>query len=271
MSDPRPAEALHAGIPSSPADAPARSLPERVAFGIRAGTAVAGTGLAFGLCAAGLALRLPREGVIVRSARLWSRLVCGPLGIGLRVKGRERLHAHRPCVIVANHQSTLDVVFMAALFPPGTVIVGKDEIRGMPVVGRIYRATGNLFVDRSSPRSAHRTMQAAEAAVRDGRSLWIFPEGTWGSVPGRMLPFKSGAFRIAVATGAPVVPVVVSPLKPRVDLEGGRVLPSTLHVHVLEPIATAGMGEDDVQPLMRQAHARMQAEMDRLAGAAHEV
>jgi len=133
------------------------------------------------------------------------------------------------------------------------------------VVGRIYRATGNLFVERERPRSAHRALQEAEAAVRAGSSLWIFPEGTWGTVPGRLLPFKAGAFRLAVATGAPVVPVVIAPLKPHVDLEGGRIRRTAVHVQVLEPIPTAGLTEADVQPLLASTQARMQAELDRLA------
>ncbi|HET6764450.1 MAG TPA: lysophospholipid acyltransferase family protein [Longimicrobiaceae bacterium] len=248
----------------APATSP-RTLLERVSFGVRAGAAVAGTGVAFGVCAAGLAMRLPREGVVVRSARLWARLVCAPLGIRLRVHGRERLSAHRPCVIVANHQSALDVAFMAGIFPRGTVILAKEEVRAMPIVGRIYRATGNLFVERERPRNAHRALQQAEAAVRAGSSLWIFPEGTWGPEPGRLLPFKAGAFRLAVATGAPVVPVVIAPLKPRVDLEGGRIRRTVVHAQVLEPIPTAGMTDTDVQALLATTQQRMQAELDRLA------
>jgi lysophosphatidate acyltransferase len=245
--------------------APPRTLLERVSFGARAGAAVASTGVAFGVCAAGLAMRLPREGVVVRSARLWSRLVCGAVGVRLRVHGRERLTAHRPCILVANHQSALDIIFMSGLFPRGTVILAKEEVRAMPVVGRIYRATGNLFVERERPRSAHRSLQQAEAAVRAGSSLWIFPEGTWGTQPGRLLPFKAGAFRLAVATRAPLVPVVIAPLKPRVDLEGGRIRRTTVDVQVLDPIPTDGLTDDDVQPLLASTQARMQAELDRLA------
>jgi 1-acyl-sn-glycerol-3-phosphate acyltransferase len=79
-----------------------------------------------------------------------------------------------------------------------------------------------------------------------------------------MLAFKSGAFRLAVRTGAPIVPVVVAPLKPRVDLEGGRVRPSTIPIRVLPPIPTAGMTEDDVLPLLRHTRHRMDAALRRL-------
>jgi 1-acyl-sn-glycerol-3-phosphate acyltransferase len=259
-------------MPRSAPDAPLTNdagsgagLVERATFPFRAAAAVAGATAAFGICAAGLALRLPREPLVRRCSYLLSRMVCAPLGLRVRVRGRERLKAHRPCVIVANHQSMLDIPVLARLFPAGTVIVGKDEIRHMPIVGRLYRATGNLFIDRSRPRSAHRTMQAAEQAVREGRSIWIFPEGTWGTEPGRMLPFKTGAFRLAVATGAPIVPVVVAPLKPGVDLEGGRVRPSTIRIRVLRPIPTAGLGEADVVPLLRETRHHMDAALRRLA------
>jgi 1-acyl-sn-glycerol-3-phosphate acyltransferase len=258
---------MRTSAPDTPANdaAPSAGLVERVTYPVRIAAALTGAAAAFGVCAAGLALRLPREPLILRSSRLLSRLVCAPLGLRLRVRGRERLRAHRPCVIVANHQSMLDVPVLAALFPPGTVIVAKDEIRGIPVVGRMYRATGNLFVDRSRPRSAHRTMRAAEDALRAGKSVWIFPEGTWGTEPGRMLGFKTGAFRLAAATGAPIVPVVVAPLKPAVDLEGGRIRPSTIRIRVLPPIPTAGLGEDDVVPLLRETRRRMETALRRLA------
>src|SRR5690606_14985900 len=97
-----------------------------------------------------------------------------------------------------------------------TVIIAKKEVRRYPVLGWLYAVTGNALIDRSNTRSAIRTLRRLERRMlRQGISVWIFPEGTWGREPGRLLPFKQGAFRMAISTGVPLVPVVVSPLSPK--------------------------------------------------------
>jgi 1-acyl-sn-glycerol-3-phosphate acyltransferase len=182
------------------------------------------------------------------------------------VRGAENLAAHRPCVFIANHQSLLDVPVLAGCFAPGSVVIAKKEIRSIPLFGWLYAVTGNLFIDRGNTARAVALLRAAEDAIRERRvAVWIFPEGTRSPVPGELLPFKKGGFRMAVATGAPLIPVVTSPLKPRSDIVRRRLDPNDVEVRVLEPIPTAGLGEDDVIPLMREAQRRMGAALAEMA------
>ncbi|HEX8360901.1 MAG TPA: lysophospholipid acyltransferase family protein [Longimicrobium sp.] len=182
------------------------------------------------------------------------------------VHGAEHLTAHRPCVFIANHQSLLDVPVLGVCFKPGSVVIAKKEIRSVPFFGWLYRVTGNLLIDRGNTAQSVGMLRAAEDAIRERRvAVWIFPEGTRSKVPGELLPFKKGGFRMAVATGVPLVPVVASPLKPHSDLVRRRLEPNRIDIRVLEPIPTAGLGEADIMPLMREAHSRMAAALAEMA------
>lgn len=182
------------------------------------------------------------------------------------VRGAEQLNAHRPCVFIANHQSLLDVPVLAVCFAPGSVVIAKKEIRSVPFFGWLYMVTGNLLIDRGNTAQSVGMLRAAEEAIRERRvAVWIFPEGTRSKVAGELLPFKKGGFRMAVATGAPLVPVVASPLKPRSDLVRRRLDPNDIEIRVLEPIPTAGLGEGDVTALMHRAQRRMGAALAEMA------
>ncbi len=182
------------------------------------------------------------------------------------VHGAEHLTAHRPCVFIANHQSLMDVPVLAVCFAPGSVVIAKQEIRTVPFFGWLYMVTGNLLIDRGNTAQSVGMLRAAEDAIRERRvAVWIFPEGTRSKVPGELLPFKKGGFRMAVATGVPLVPVVASPLKPHSDLVRRRLEPNHIDIRVLEPIPTAGLGEADIMALMREAHARMAAALAEMA------
>ena len=184
------------------------------------------------------------------------------------VTGSEHLQAHRPCIFLANHQSLLDVSVLARCFAPGSVVIAKKEIRSVPFFGWLYTSTGNLLIDRSNTAQSVGMLREAEDAIRErGVAVWIFPEGTRSTVPGELLPFKKGGFRMAVATGAPLVPVVASPLRPWSDLQRRRLDPNPVDIRVLEPIPTAGLTEADVVPLMDEARRRMAAALSEMAAA----
>lgn len=199
-------------------------------------------------------------------AQMMARLMRPALGLRTRVIGRERLLAHRPCIYVSNHQSMYDVPVLAELYPPETVVVGKRELRRIPFFGWLYTITGNVLIDRAdNPAAVGRLKEAAEAVLDRGVSVWIFPEGTRGKEPGRLLPFKKGAFYLAVETGAPLVPIVVQPLREIFDPARRLLRPATVEVRVLEPIPTAGLKEADVPALLERTQTAMQSaltEMD---------
>lgn len=210
--------------------------------------------------------RRDRSRVAADYAHLLGRLQRRVLGIRLEIHHRERLDAHRPAIILANHQSVLDVPILAELFDAGQVVIAKKELKNIPFFGWLYTVTGNILLDRGNREQAVESLRSAEEEIRRRKvAVWIFPEGTRGKEPGRLLPFKKGAFHMALHTGAPLIPVVVAPLAPELDLKRHRLRPRTVEIRVLEPIPTAGLTDDEVPALINEARHRMGAalaEMD---------
>lgn len=215
--------------------------------------------------------RRDRSRVARDYARMMVRLMRPALGLRTQVAGREHLVARRPCVYIANHQSMYDVPVLAELYPEDTVVIGKRELRQIPFFGWLYAVTGNILIDRKdNPSAVGRLREAEEAIMRRGVSVWIFPEGTRATEPGRLLPFKKGAFYMAVAASVPLVPIVVEPLTPFFDADRRHIRPGTLRIRILPPIETEGLTDADVPGLSELAHDRMQATLSELAATAHQ-
>ena len=211
-------------------------------------------------------LRRDRSRVASDYAHALTRLMRPGLGLTTEVRGREHLLAHRPCIYIANHQSMFDVPVLAELYGPGMVVIGKKELRSIPFFGWLYAVTGQVFIDRKdNPKAVGRLREAEQAILERRVSVWIFPEGTRGREPGRLLPFKKGAFHMAVATGAPLVPVVVEPVERFFSVTLRRARPGRIRVRVLEPIVPAGHDPDELRALAQE---RMQAALDELAATA---
>jgi 1-acyl-sn-glycerol-3-phosphate acyltransferase len=211
-------------------------------------------------------LRRDKSRVARDYARMMVRLMRPPLGLRTEVLGREHLTAHRPCVYVSNHQSMYDVPVLAELYPEGTVVVGKRELKWIPFFGWLYAVTGNILIDRAdNPSAVGRLREAEEAIGRRGVSVWIFPEGTRATEPGRLLPFKKGAFYMAVAARVPIVPIVAEPIARFFDAGRRHLRPGTVQVRVLDPIETTGLTEADVPALIARTRDRMQSALTAMA------
>lgn len=232
----------------------------RVMYYLRLGLAISAVGVAslYGILLA--LVRRDRSGVPRDYARMMRRLVHPILGLKVHAEGEEYLTSAQPCVYVVNHQSTFDVPVLSGLYPTGTVLVAKKELRSIPLFGWLYAATGNILIDRSHNARAVQRLREAEEAIRDrGVSVWMFPEGTRGRTPGRILPFKKGAFHLAVAAQVPIVPVVVSPVLELYNVSKKFIRSGSIQVRVLPPVPTAGMTEKDVPELTDDVHRRMSA------------
>ena len=186
------------------------------------------------------------------------------MGWRIEVSNRERLDDARPCVFVANHQSFLDVVTFGSIFPKRTVSAGKREIGRILIFGWFYRLSGNLVIDRGNPRDARDSLEEAARTIREESvSVWFMPEGHRNAGP-ELLPFKTGAFRLALAARVPIVPIVAEPLGVIADTERRLARPGVLRVTVLEPVPTDTPEPRTVSELAATVRSRMQEELDRL-------
>ena len=125
------------------------------------------------------------------------------------VSGAEHLYT-RPCVIIGNHQSELDVLLLGAIFPPYCSVTAKSSLKLVPFLGWFMALSGTVFIDRSNRQDALKAFEkAAEEMRRERQTVFIFPEGTRSYAKEPTLgAFKKGAFHLAIRAGVPVVPVV---------------------------------------------------------------
>ena len=174
--------------------------------------------------------------------------------IGFRVEciGRENLKKVRTngCIIAPNHVSAIDPVFIVVTrWGRRMVVFAKKELFEInALLAWFFRCCGAVCV-----RGTKDEMAAIEQTVekcRNGETLLIFPEGTrYKGEEGGVGEFKNGAFRIAVKTGVPVVPVAVTGARALFENNGNRCHPGRVHICILPPIRTAGMSKAEQKQL----------------------
>lgn len=184
-----------------------------------AGLRIAGeTGFAgYGWLLFGIATLMVWPGVMLIPKRRWrwryiglmARTLARLTGIPVRVQGREHLPPEgQASILVANHASYLDGVFLAATLPPGYRFVAKAELKGNFWSRVFLKRLGTEFVERfDQHRGADDAREIIDRA-RSGASFLYFAEGTFTRMPG-LLPFRLGAFETAVKVGIPIIPIVI--------------------------------------------------------------
>lgn len=166
-----------------------------------------------------------------------------------RTSGVRVRDPRRPYVVVANHESYADV-FLISHLPWEMKWLSKDTIFKIPVMGWMMSMAGDIRLKRGNRSSAAEAIAACRDRLAKRVSVMIFPEGT-RSRGAELLPFKDGAFRLAVETGTPILPVAVAGTRHAMAKGSFRFRRADALCHVLEPIPTQGMGIDDV-PALRE-------------------
>ena len=180
----------------------------------------------------------------------WSRGILNVTGVRLSVEGLDNIPKEGPCVFVANHRSYYDIPLLLASLDKPYGILAKEELEKIPLLSRWMKLLGCVFVQRNDVRASVRALNDATAIVESGRSFIIFPEGTrYKGEEGGAGEFKAGAFRIAVKTETPVVPVAISGARGLFEAHGNRTTPGTVRIRVLPPIQTAGMSRAEQKEL----------------------
>ncbi|TFK55431.1 1-acylglycerol-3-phosphate O [Heliocybe sulcata] len=210
------------------------------------------------MVAVGMSLIGRRFDVNFVTARSFYHLSSRVLGIKFVVESEEHLDT-RPAVFVGNHQSMLDIVYLGRIFPKRASIMAKKELQWSPLLGQYMTLSGAVFVDRGNNAKAVQSLtEAGELMKARHTSLWLFPEGTRSMREYHdMLPFKKGAFHLAVQAQIPVVPVVCENYW-RLYRKG--VFGSdTLKIKVLPPVSTEGLTTADIPDLVSRVRDSMVA------------
>ncbi|MFQ5767084.1 MAG: lysophospholipid acyltransferase family protein [Acidobacteriota bacterium] len=200
-------------------------------------------------------------------ARVWGRLLCWAAGVRVEVSGRAEIMPGCASVFIPNHASLLDVPALLLAIPVNFRVIAKRALFFIPVFGQALWAAGIIPIDRRNRSRAIISMGRAAGKIRRGQSVLVFAEGT-RSKNGRLLPFKKGAFIMAIQSGAPIQPVVVTGSRDLLPPGKWLARSGTIRVAFLRPIPTSGLTLHDRDRLMSCVFDKMQAA---LAGQGHPV
>ena len=245
--------------PAPPPRPPPEVPPAGVVAAVRFGLA-----WVWSLLIGGVALGMVQERepprVWATLAPLWGSFGLEIIGVKLRVLNPERLKG--PALFLVQHISFVDVLYVPAILPPETTFVIKEDLAKIPVFGWAIRAGGAVLLPRGQSAEAISRLNTAVARRAPGQSLAIFPEGTRGYT-GELLPFKRGAFHVALAARLPVV-VIGAAGPERLMPKGGWILrPGRVTVAVSEPISTEGWALETLAEHMEECRAVMEGERRR--------
>ncbi|KFQ31205.1 1-acyl-sn-glycerol-3-phosphate acyltransferase alpha, partial [Mesitornis unicolor] len=178
-------------------------------------------------------------------------------GIKLQVQGSEHLNTEGPYVIVCNHQASLDLLGMVEVIPDRCVPIAKKELMYLGTVGWACWLTGIIFIDRHRREDAIDVIsQTARTMRRENLRVLVYPEGTRN--PDKpMLPFKRGAFHLAVQAQVPIFPIVISPYRDFYSSKDKKFTTGTCTIRVLPRVETQGLSPKDVPELTEMVRQTM--------------
>jgi 1-acyl-sn-glycerol-3-phosphate acyltransferase len=189
--------------------------------------------------------------------RQWLRLS----GMRVRVRGLEQLDPRRTYIFTANHRSYLDTATLFCHLKRRIGLFAKKELLKVPILGFGMGFVNIMAIDRSNRERALQTVRAATERIRSGVSFGVFAEGTRAR-PGQLLPFKKGAFYMAIETGVSIVPVAIKHTDVLMGKGTGVARPGTIEMVILPPIETTGLSTDeDVKRLSEEVRARVAEEL----------
>jgi 1-acyl-sn-glycerol-3-phosphate acyltransferase len=179
-----------------------------------------------------------------------------------RTSGARIPDPRRPYVAVANHESMADI-FLISHLPWEMKWLSKEAIFRLPVMGWLMRMAGDIAVRRDDPDSRSAALDGVRDRLSKQVSVMIMPEGTRGS-GGELLPFRDGAFRVAVELGVPVLPIAVAGTSQALARGSLLFYPARAEVRVLSPVPTEGLTDADVPALRERVRGMIRAARDEL-------
>ena len=150
----------------------------------------------------------------------------------VRITGREHVPASGPCVLAANHVSVMDGFFLGIAVTRQVRFMAKAELHRAPIVKQILEAAGAFPVERGA--DAGRAVAAGVKLLEQGAVIGLFPEGT--SLPDQKRGYKRGAARLALATGAPLIPVALIGTHLTLEPETHRIRLPRVRIVIGEPL-----------------------------------
>lgn len=181
-------------------------------------------------------------------------------GARLKVKGLNNIPEKGAYIICPNHSSFLDIFCIYTIFPNYFVFTGKKEIEKWPLFKIYYTSGMNILVDRKSNTGSIKALKRMSQEIDNGNPLVIFPEGTISKQAPLLVPFKSGAFAIAIQKQIPILPVTFVTNWKRLHSGNfwfGKAGPGIAEVVIHKPVITIGLNKTQVDLLLSQVREKI--------------
>ncbi|XP_022910082.1 1-acyl-sn-glycerol-3-phosphate acyltransferase beta [Onthophagus taurus] len=191
------------------------------------------------------------------------RLAAKLMGVKCIVHGKENIVKDSGCVVVINHQSVIDLIVLAELWPimDRCTVISKKEIFYIWPFGLAAWLWGTIFIDRLNAGKAQNAINSTGKLIRERKSrVLMFPEGT-RSLKDKLLPFKKGAFHLAIASQCPVQPVVVNRYT---FLGNARFDDGEIHITILPQIETVAFHKQNIRELIDHTYNVMSSYLENL-------
>lgn len=188
----------------------------------------------------------------------WLDPLIGMAGVSFNVYGKENIPTDEPVIYTPNHAGMFDIPAMILNAPEPPIFIAKKELKSIPVLSDWMYVLDCVFVDRNNKSSARSSLHEAIEMVKNGRSVVVFPEGT-RSKDGTLGEFKGGAMKIAMETGAKVVPVLLRGTRARLE-EKGEIVPGEIDVVFMPSIETKGLTKEEFFEMPAQIRQLIQTE-----------
>ncbi len=191
----------------------------------------------------------PNNNISYYPARWWGRVICTLFFVKVTFTGLDKVDANRSYIVAANHQSMFDIFIIYGWLPHLFKWIMKAELRKIPLVGKACESAGHIFINRTNPIAARKSIERAERQLINGVSVVVFPEGT-RTFTGKMGSFKKGAFRIASDLKLPILPITIDGAFDVMPRSTFVVKPGTIQVVFHQPIRVVDFLPDNVPELI---------------------
>ncbi len=200
---------------------------------------------------------LDKETKIVYSSKIYkimqsfSKGVVKSSGSTVVVKGAENLPTERGVLYIANHKGMFDPMTLASVIDDPCIYIGKDDIKKIPIVSTWFEAIGSLYITREDARQSLEVIKQGTASLKNNHSVVIFPEGT-RSKDGQVGEFKAGSFKLALNSGADIVPIAIKNTDEIFEKVKLGLKPQTIYVNIGKPISVKGLSRAEQKALPKQ-------------------
>lgn len=193
-------------------------------------------------------------------ANSWSKQYLKIAAMQVEIIGEENIIKDRPCLFVSNHQSNFDIAVILRYLGTPIIFIAKNSLTKIPILSRLMKNMSTLFIDRNDIKASAKVMLKAMDYVKEGHSIFVYPEGTRGDSP-EMSEFPSTAIKIATKTGVPICPITMSGTYDAMEGTNNIITPAKVRMYVHPPIETADLTKEQKKTLHKDVYEIVKSEL----------